>query len=77
MRAEDVARIRHMIDAAETVAQFMSGRQRADLDTDRMLLFAVVRAIEVVGEAAGKVTEETGGMRRIFHGLPSCRCATG
>lgn len=59
MRVEDVARIRHMIDAAETVGQFMSGRSRADLDTDRMLLFAVVRAIEVVGEAAGKVTEET------------------
>lgn len=59
MRAEDVARIRHMIDAAETVRQFMAGRQRADLDSDRMLLFAVVRAIEVVGEAAGKVTEET------------------
>jgi uncharacterized protein with HEPN domain len=59
MRFEDVARIRHMIDASETVRQFMSGRQRADLDSDRMLLFAVVRAIEVVGEAAGKVTEET------------------
>ena len=59
MRAEDVARIRHMIDAAETVGQFMSGRQRPDLDSDRMLLFAVVRAIEVVGEAAGKVSEET------------------
>jgi len=25
---------------------------RADLDRDRMLLFAVVRAIEIVGEAA-------------------------
>ena len=48
-----------MIDAAETVGQFVSGRSRADLDSDRMLLFAVVRAIEVVGEAAGKVTEET------------------
>lgn len=59
MHAEDVARIRHMIDAAETVGQFMSGRQRPDLDSDRMLLFAVVRAIEVVGEAAGKVSEET------------------
>ena len=59
MHAEDVARIRHMVDAAETVGQFMFGRKRADLDSDRMLLFAVVRAIEVVGEAAGKVSEET------------------
>ena len=36
----------------------MAGRSRADLDTDRMLLFAVVRAIEVVGEAASKLSEE-------------------
>lgn len=51
--------MRHMIDAAEAIRQFMSGRRRADLDSDRMLLFAVVRAIEVVGEAAGKGIEET------------------
>jgi uncharacterized protein with HEPN domain len=47
-----------MIDAAESAIQFMAGRSRADLDTDRMLLFAVVRAIEVVGEAASKLSEE-------------------
>lgn len=43
-----------MIDAAEAV-----GRSRADLDSDRMLLFAVVRAIEVLGEAAARMSEET------------------
>jgi hypothetical protein len=32
----------------------VSGRQRADLNSDQMLLFALVRAIEVVGEAASK-----------------------
>jgi uncharacterized protein with HEPN domain len=35
------------------------GRERAELDTDRMLLFAVIRAIEVIGEAASKISEET------------------
>ena len=34
-------------------------RERGDLDTDEMLLFALVRAIEIAGEAASKVTEET------------------
>ncbi|MEO5735711.1 MAG: HepT-like ribonuclease domain-containing protein [Rubrivivax sp.] len=29
---------------------------RQDLDNDRMLLFALVRAIEIVGEAAKKVS---------------------
>ena len=48
-----------MIDAAESAAQFLVGRQRRDLDSDRMLLFAVVRAIEIIGEAAGRVSIET------------------
>jgi uncharacterized protein with HEPN domain len=56
---EDRIRILHMIDATETALDFVSGRSRSDLDSDRMLFFALVRAIEVVGEAAGKVTGET------------------
>jgi len=47
-----------MVEAAETAVAFVSNRQRPDLDTDRMLLFALVRAIEVVGEGATKVSEE-------------------
>ena len=59
MRAEDRVRVLHMIDAAETVASFIAGRVRDDLDRDRLLLFGVVHAIEVIGEAAVKVSEET------------------
>ena len=59
MRNDDRVRILHMIEAAESVEQFASGRKRGDLDTDRMLLFAIVRAIEVIGEAASRVTDET------------------
>ena len=59
MRNEDGVRLAHMIEAAESAIQFVSGRSRSDLDTDRMLLFAVVRAIEIVGEAASRITHET------------------
>jgi uncharacterized protein with HEPN domain len=59
MRPEDRVRWQHMIDAAEDALRFVSGRKRADLDEDRMLLFAVVRAIEIVGEAVSKVSAET------------------
>ncbi len=48
-----------MIEAAEAAEGFISGRQRHDLDTDQMLLFALVRAIEIIGEAAAKVSSET------------------
>lgn len=58
MRVEDGVRIRHMIDAAESALRFINGRQRADLEQDEMLSFALVRAVEVIGEAASKVTAE-------------------
>ena len=59
MRADDRVRLLHMIEAAENAVQFVSGRQPSELNTDRMLQFALVRAIEIVGEAASKVSDET------------------
>jgi hypothetical protein len=47
-----------MIEAAEAVQSFIANRRRADLDSDRMLLFALARAIEIIGEAASKLSPE-------------------
>jgi len=58
MRPDDRIRVLHMIEAIESAVAFVSGREAEDLQTDRMLLFALVRAIEVTGEAASKVSEE-------------------
>jgi len=55
---DDTIRMRHMLDAARDALAFAEGRRRQDLDNDRMLTFALVRAIEVIGEAASKVTPE-------------------
>jgi uncharacterized protein with HEPN domain len=59
MPPEDRIRILHVLDACESVARFIAERKREDLDSDEMLLFALVRAIEVIGEAAARVTAET------------------
>jgi len=59
MSPEDRIRLQHMIDAAEAAMGFAKGRQRADLDHDRMLSFALVRAIEIIGEAARHVSAAT------------------
>lgn len=48
-----------MIGAAEAACAFVSGRTLVDLETDQMLVFALVRAIEIVGEAASKVSTNT------------------
>jgi uncharacterized protein with HEPN domain len=56
MFPDDVIRLRHMADAAESALRFCQGRTRADLDTDDMLRFALTRAVEIIGEAATKVS---------------------
>ncbi len=67
MRAEDRIRLLHMVEASQMAMQFVSDRTRNDLDTDRMLLFAVVRAIEVIGEAANNVSDD---LQRTHPGIP-------
>jgi superfamily I DNA/RNA helicase len=37
MRPDDHVRVLHMIEAIQTATEFVSGRQAADLETDRML----------------------------------------
>ena len=55
----DEVRLRHMLDAARKALEFMTGLSREDLDTDEQLPLAVVRLLEIVGEAARHVTAET------------------
>lgn len=57
MRNDDLARLRHMLDAAREALQFAEGRTRADLDSNRMFVLAVLQDIEIIGEAASRVSE--------------------
>lgn len=59
MRRDDEIRLRHMLDAAREAVAFASGRSRADLSVDRMFALAVVKDIEILGEAATRVSGET------------------
>jgi len=59
MPKNDRVRLLHMRDAAREAVGFAAGRSRADLDTDRMLNLSLVRLIEVIGEAAGRVSADT------------------
>lgn len=57
-RHEDELRLGHMLDYASEAVEMCRARTRADLDSDRMLNLALVRVVEVVGEAANRVTKE-------------------
>lgn len=59
MPPEDRVRLLHMIEALETAQRFAAGRGRRDLDVDDMFRLALTRAIEIIGEAAGRVTRAT------------------
>ncbi len=65
-----------MADAIAAAFRFSAGRRREALDQDEMLLFALVRAVEIVGEAAANVSESTRAEVGI-HGLPWSGCGTG
>jgi uncharacterized protein with HEPN domain len=38
-----------MIEAGEAAQRFIFGCRREDLDRDQMLIFALVRAVEIIG----------------------------
>jgi uncharacterized protein with HEPN domain len=59
MRPDDRIRLTHMLEAVREARSFCAGRNRASLETDRMLLRALVKDIEIIGEAASRVTDET------------------
>ena len=55
----DEVRLRHIRDAAETAQRFVTGRRREDLADDEMLRLALTKLVEIVGEAAKQVGDET------------------
>jgi uncharacterized protein with HEPN domain len=84
MRRDDGTRIQHMLDHAREATRLVRNRTRSDLDSDRMLNLALVRLMEVIGEAAARVSPElrashagipwltiTGLRNRLIHGYDS------
>ncbi len=55
----DAERLDDMREAAERAIRFTSGRRRADLERDDLLLLGLVKSIEIVGEAAAHLSEAT------------------
>ena len=47
-----------MLDATEEALEFVRGKRRAHLESNRMLVLSLVKELEIIGEAAGKVSDE-------------------
>jgi uncharacterized protein with HEPN domain len=67
MNERDRTRLQDMLNEAYRARKFLQGKSRTDLQQDEMLAYAVIRAIEIIGEAASQTTSET---REIYFQLP-------
>ncbi|MBW4639340.1 MAG: DUF86 domain-containing protein [Gloeocapsa sp. UFS-A4-WI-NPMV-4B04] len=57
-KIDNLSRLLHMRDAAIEAIDFASGRRRDELNTNRMLTLALVKDIEIIGEAASRISAE-------------------
>jgi uncharacterized protein with HEPN domain len=55
---DDNVSLRQMLDHAREATELIGGRVRADLDRDRVLELALTRLVEIVGEAARRVSPD-------------------
>lgn len=55
---EQRVRLMHMRDHAVEAVEMVQGMRRKELDTNRGLNLALVRLIEIVGEAANRISPE-------------------
>jgi len=55
--SRDPAYLWDMLDAASAISTFVAGRSFHDFQKDRMLRNAVERNLEIIGEAANRISE--------------------
>ena len=67
MHGNDQIRLRHMLEAARKAMRVAQGRTRHDLDMDENLELSLMKAVEMIGEAASQVGEAT---RRQYPSIP-------
>ena len=58
MHNDDKTRIIHMIESAQSAQEFIADKSFADLRENKQLAFAVIRALEILGEAAAQTSKE-------------------
>lgn len=58
MDSKDRIRIQHMIDAATEAMESVAPRSREDLENDHIWALGLIKCIEIIGEAAARVSDE-------------------
>ena len=66
-RHTDATPLRHMLENAREAVGLVQGKTLADLNNTRLLQLGLVRLVEVIGEAATRVSKEG---RAKYPGIP-------
>ena len=57
-RSRDKNRLEHILQAIERICRYTKGKNFEDFIADDMMYYAVVKNIEILGEASNMLTEE-------------------
>jgi uncharacterized protein with HEPN domain len=66
-RHESSTPLRHMLDYAREAYALAQNRSREHLESDRLLNLALVRLLEIIGEAASRIPAE---QRALYRKIP-------
>jgi uncharacterized protein with HEPN domain len=58
MEKNDEKRLTNMLEAAKDAVGFLHDKTREDLDKDKQLTLSLLKSLEMIGEAASKVSKE-------------------
>ena len=53
----DRERLEHILEAIDCILDFTDGKTKEDLQTDKIYFYGIVKNIEIIGEAAYKLTK--------------------
>lgn len=56
--ARDIVRLTHIVEAISRIERYVEGKSFSEFTADDMMYYAVVKNIEIIGEAANMLTSE-------------------
>ena len=67
MNKDDIVFLKHMLDAIELIENYLMGKDFSEFENNRMLQDAVIREIEIIGEATKNLSS---GFRAKYSEIP-------
>lgn len=55
---DDLSRLKHIYEASLEALQFLENQTKEDLENNRMLTLALIKELEIIGEAANNISKE-------------------